>query len=121
MAQNAGLGDAWLTGAVDRSDGFEPTDLSDQSTAYSLLLERHYSEAEGPSARISILNPMATPEPRFTAQHLAVLRLPLSVDNFEAIGQRTTPNDETFIYLMSDDNQSDSQRTLLLQFRMHSD
>jgi hypothetical protein len=115
------LGDAWLTGAVDRSDGFEPTDLSDQSTAYSLLLERHYSEAEGPSARISILNPMATPEPRFTAQHLAVLRLPLSVDNFEAIGQRTTPNDETFIYLMSDDNQSDSQRTLLLQFRMHSD
>ena len=115
------LGDKWLTGTVDRSDGFEPTDLSDQPTAYSLLLERHYSEAEGPSARISILSPMATSDPRFTAKALAVLRLPLSVDNFEAIGQRTGPNDETFIYVMSDDNQSDTQRTLLLQFRMHPD
>jgi hypothetical protein len=112
-------GDAWLAGTIERSDGFEPTDLSEQPTAYSLLLERRYSVADGPAARISTIAPISPSEPKFAARHLAVLRLPLSVDNFEAIGQRTTPNGETFIYVMSDDNQSDSQRTLLLQFRMH--
>jgi hypothetical protein len=115
------LGDTWRSGTVERSDEFEPTDLSEQSTAYSLLLERRYSESEGPAARISVISPIATSEPKFSAERLAVLRLPLSVDNFEAIGQRTTSNGETFIYVMSDDNQSDSQRTLLLQFRMHSE
>jgi hypothetical protein len=28
-------GDAWLAGTVERSDGFEPTGLSEQSTAYT--------------------------------------------------------------------------------------
>jgi hypothetical protein len=111
-------GDTWMAGTVERSDGFEPTDLSDQLDAYSLLLERKYSEGEGPAARISIISPIETSEPKFGAQHLAVLRLPLTVDNFEALGQRTTANGETLIYVMSDDNQSDKQRTLLLQFRM---
>ena len=111
-------GDTWMAGTVDRSEGFEPTDVSEQPDAYSLLLERKYSEAEGPAARISILGPLVADQPTFGAQHLAVLRRPLSVDNFEAIGQRMTAGGETFIYLLSDDNQSDSQRTLLLQFRM---
>ena len=48
---------------------------------------------------------------------LATLREPLSVDNFEALAVRRVNNDETFVYLLSDDNQSDKQRTLLLQFR----
>jgi len=111
-------GDTWMAGTVERSDGFEPTDLSEQPDAYSLLLERKYSETEGPAARISIVSPLRSDQPTFGAQHLAVLRPPLAVDNFEAIGQRTTANGETFIYLLSDDNQSDKQRTLLLQYRM---
>jgi hypothetical protein len=111
-------GDSWMAGTVERSDGFEPTDMSEQPDAYSLLLERKYSEADGPAARISIVSPLVPDRPTFGAQHLAVLHLPLTVDNFEAIGQRTTASGETFIYLLSDDNQSDRQRTLLLQFRM---
>jgi hypothetical protein len=45
-----------------------------------------------------------------------VLRLPLSVDNFECIAVRPGPRDGRYIYLLSDNNQNPQQRTLLLQF-----
>jgi hypothetical protein len=50
------------------------------------------------------------------AYTLAVLRLPLSVDNFECIAVRPGPRDGRYIYLLSDNNQNPQQRTLLLQF-----
>ena len=48
---------------------------------------------------------------------LGVLRRPLTVDNFEAIAVRPAADGRIYVYLLSDDNQSDQQRTLLLQFR----
>ncbi len=44
------------------------------------------------------------------------LALPLTVDNFEGLASVPFPNGRTRFYLMSDDNGSSSQRTLLLAF-----
>ena len=117
----------WHEFAVERSDGFEPTSLAflpspqfpvAQKIDHSLLLllERRYTEADGPAARISILFPSIISD-RVAGFALATLRLPLSVDNFEGLAVRPAGDDQTFIYVLSDDNQSDKQRTLLLQFR----
>ena len=49
---------------------------------------------------------------------LAVLAPPLTVDNMEAIAARKNEAGETILYLMSDDNFSSDQRTLLMMFRL---
>jgi hypothetical protein len=106
---------AWAEIAVERSDGFEPTALARSADGKTLLLERRYTEADGPAARVSLLpSPFGSRIVGFT---LGVLRRPLSVDNFEAMALRQAPDGATDIYLLADDNQADSQRTLLLQFR----
>ena len=46
----------------------------------------------------------------------AVLKQPLPVDNFEAVAIGRSPDGSTRIWLLSDDNFSASQRTLLLAF-----
>jgi hypothetical protein len=117
----------WDAFAVERSDGFEPTSLAFLPSTLPpvaekvdhglhLLLERRYTEADGPAARISILFPSIISD-RVAGFTLATLRLPLSVDNFEGLAVRRIDDDNAFLYLLSDDNQSDKQRTLLLQFR----
>jgi hypothetical protein len=113
--------------SVERSDGFEPTSLAHflgpqfrvpEKVDHSLtiLLERRYTEADGPAARISMLFPSFF-STRIAGFTLATLRLPLSVDNFEGLAVRSAADDQAFVYILSDDNQSDKQRTLLLQFR----
>jgi len=49
---------------------------------------------------------------------LAELRQPLTVDNFEAVDAIRGPAGETLIYLLSDDNFSPLQRSLLLLFAL---
>ena len=44
------------------------------------------------------------------------MALPLTVDNFEGLASVPSPNGRTRFYLMSDDNGSSTQRTLLLAF-----
>lgn len=109
-------GAEWLALPIERSDGFEPTDAAILNDQNLLLLERRYTEQDGPAARVSLL-PRISGGPFRAAYTLAVLRLPLSVDNFEAIATRAAPDGGRFIYLLSDNNQNPQQRTLLLQLR----
>jgi hypothetical protein len=105
----------WQEFQIERSDGFEPTDLAAAGEGRLALLERRYTEQDGPAARISLL-PSTPADGPLAAYTLAVLRLPLSVDNFEAIATRSAPAGGRYIYLLSDNNQNPQQRTLLLQF-----
>ena len=107
---------AWAPFALERSDGFEPTDATIADDKSLILLERRYTEKDGPAARISLL-PRAFDGP-VAGYTLAVLRLPLSVDNFEDVAFQTAPDGGRYIYLLSDNNQNPQQRTLLLQFRL---
>jgi hypothetical protein len=110
-------GAAWQTLRIERSDGFEPTDLAAAGEGRLALLERRYTEQDGPAARVSLLpsGPSEGPQAAYT---LAILRLPLSVDNFECIAVRPGPDNSRYIYLLSDNNQNPLQRTLLLQLQL---
>lgn len=110
-------GSNWQPIWIERSDGFEPTDLADAREGQRILLERRYTEKDGPAARISVL-PGADSDGPQAAYTLAVLRLPLSVDNFECIAVRPGPENSRYIYLLSDNNQNPQQRTLLLQLQL---
>jgi hypothetical protein len=114
-----GKDQSWTGLFVERADGFEPTSLTHATEAQILLLERRYTETEGPAARISVLVPPLSN--RVAGFTLGVLRRPLTVDNFEAIAVRPAADGRVDVYLLSDDNQSDQQRTLLLQFRTRLD
>lgn len=107
---------SWTRFSIERADGFEPTSLASGPGSSPVLLERRYTEADGPAARISMIEPPLAP--RTSGFTLGVLRRPMTVDNFEALAIGAAPDGRAFIYLLSDDNQSDQQRTLLLQFRM---
>jgi hypothetical protein len=107
---------AWVPFALERSDGFEATDATIADDKSLILLERRYTEKDGPAARISLL-PRTFDGP-VAGYTLAVLRLPLSVDNFEDVAIQPAPDGGRYIYLLSDNNQNPQQRTLLLQFRL---
>jgi hypothetical protein len=105
------------------ADGFAPTDADepDFMPGYPILvLQRRYTPAEGASARIVWF--------RQSDEHwrpvrevvgletLAELAPPLNVDNMEGLAYRGVGG--RFLYLVSDDNFSPRQRTLLLKFEL---
>jgi hypothetical protein len=53
-------------------------------------------------------------------QQLAKLNSPLEVDNFEGIAAMSLPNGRVRLFIISDDNFSDNQRTLLYAFETSS-
>jgi hypothetical protein len=97
--------------------GFKPTDATLLPDGDLLVLERAASWlgfavrlVRVPAARIG-----RTP---FSGTEIARLRAPMTVDNFEGLSARRGKEGETLIYLVSDDNFSNLQRTLLFQFAL---
>lgn len=84
-----------------------------------LVLERRFTILDGPGARITLHRRSAwRAGATLEGEELAVIRQPLTVDNFEGIAAARGPRGETRIYLLSDDNFSFWQRTLLLMFEL---
>jgi hypothetical protein len=97
------------------SDGYSLTSLDRLPDGDYVALERFFAPVIGPRARIK----------RFTfdadgavvgVEELAALAPPLPLDNFEAISAVRMPSGATRLYIVSDDNFSRRQRTLLLAF-----
>ena len=89
-----------------------PTDadaLLDGSEA--LVLFRSYTPAEGNTAAIVAYAPDGT------RREIATFLPPLTLDNFEGLAVREEDG-RTYLYLVSDDNFSGSQRTLLMKFEL---
>ncbi len=91
--------------------GAVPTDGDRASDGTFYVLFRSYSPTDGNTAAITALAPDGT------RRDLAVLRAPLTVDNFEGLAVREDAG-RTFLYIVSDDNFSGSQRTLLMKFEV---
>ena len=91
-----------------------PTDAAASPDGDIYLLFRSYSPSAGNSAAIIRRKPDGAIEP------LAIIRPPLSVDNMEGLAIRQD-GERTFIYLISDDNFSRRQRTLLMKFEIAVD
>ncbi|MFZ5792665.1 MAG: esterase-like activity of phytase family protein [Pseudomonadota bacterium] len=109
---------AWKRLTLARTGRFRPTSLALLPSGDLLLVERSFTKAEGPAVRLSRLAASSIgPGARLVPEPIAEWRLPLTVDNFEAVAAEPAPGGGTYIFLVSDDNQNPLQRTLLLQFR----
>lgn len=111
----------WQPFAYRRDGGFRPTGATLLPSGDLLVVERRYTAADGPAARLMVVPRSAiAPHKIVQGQEIAKIARPLTVDNFEAVAARRGPSRETLIYLMSDDNFSSTQRTLLLMFTIET-
>ena len=106
----------WRPFAWRTSEGFKPTDATQLPSGELLVLERRFPPV---GARLRLL-PAASVKAGALLDGTEVARLEgsLQVDNMEGIDARRGPDGETLIWLISDDNYSFLQRTLLLLFRL---
>ena len=98
---------------------FLPTDAAALPNGDLLVLSRHFSVLGGARARLERV-PAGMIRAGATLQGTLVARFehPLTVDNFEGVAVVQGVNDETLVYILSDDNFNFFQRTLLLLFRL---
>lgn len=97
---------------------FDPADATALPNGDLLVLDRAFRLPYHFSNRLSLV-PAAAIRPGAVARGrlLATLDSPLIHDNFEGVAT-TQENGATIVWLVSDDNQSVLQRTLLLKFRL---
>lgn len=103
--------------AITYSDEFNVTDATFLPDGDLLILERRFSYTRGIAMRLrrfaaDTIRPGTTVE----GETLLDANMSYQIDNMEALAARPGPNGETIVYLMSDDNHSLIQRTLMLQF-----
>lgn len=93
--------------------GFRLSGLTSGPDGELVVLHHAYSPASGSRVRLEIVrDPMGAK----TVIGSLALAPPLTIDNFEAVSVVPMPNGRWRLYLLSDDNFSPTQRTLLLAF-----
>jgi len=111
--------DGWSVMTYANADDFKVTGAATLPDGDVLLLERRFTLRDGVAVRIRRLKgETIQPAARLRAEMIAELRPPLNVDNFEGIDIRTTDNGRTYVHIVSDDNFSPIQRTLLMMFEL---
>jgi len=100
------------------SGGYVPTGAA-RLDGVIYVIERRFSLLGGFASRVVTLPAAAVrPGARLMGQTLGELRAPLIAENFEAIAARHGPGGRVLLYLLSDDNFTLLQRTLLLQLSL---
>jgi hypothetical protein len=117
---------AWLIGgkapaqfSVRRTDAYDISDAVQLPSGDLLLLERKFSLLGGAGIRIRRIA-LAGIVPGATVDGPSIFDADLGfeIDNFEGIDAHVTADGETVLTLVSDDNFSMLQRTLLMQFTL---
>ena len=105
--------------AIRRTDKFDISDAVLLPSGDLLILERKFSWFSGIGIRIRRI-PLASVMPNATVDGPAIFEADLGddVDNMEGIDAHVTPEGDTVLTMVSDDNFSMIQRTLLLQFTL---
>jgi hypothetical protein len=105
--------------SVRRTDTFDISDAVLLPTGDLLLLERRFSLFGGIGIRIRRV-PLASVAPGAVIDGPAIFNADLGneIDNMEGIDAHVTPEGETVLTMVSDDNFSMIQRNLLLQFTL---
>ncbi|MBX3431133.1 MAG: esterase-like activity of phytase family protein [Hyphomonadaceae bacterium] len=102
--------------AYPLSDGFSLTGMDRMPNGDIVALERFYAPVVGARARITRFRPPSGDGGVVRPEVLARLDPPFPLDNFEGISAVQTADGVTRIYIVSDNNKSAQQRTLLLAF-----
>lgn len=109
----------WSRLSYPKHGEFKPTGATVLPDGDLLVLERRFTWLGGPAARLVVVEAkQVRPGAVLEGREIAEIRLPYTVDNMEGIAARRGPKGETLIYLLSDDNFSALQRTLLLMFAL---
>ncbi|MBV1900546.1 MAG: esterase-like activity of phytase family protein [Kordiimonadaceae bacterium] len=95
---------------------YSPTDAAALPDGSLLLLLRHYSVLDGVSAKILHITAEEIKAGIIRGREIGSLRAPLSVDNMEGLDVIMQPDGSVRLYLVSDDNFSSRQDTLLMVF-----
>lgn len=106
-----------LTYALD--GGFSVSDLAALPSGDVLALERHYTLRLATVVRVRRIPAAAVvPGAELNAELIAELRPPLTMDNMEGLSARQDAAGRTLVYMISDDNFTFLQKTLLLMFEI---
>ena len=98
------------------TQGFRPVDATELPDGTLLIVERRFSLPYQFSTRLLTIRPGAVQPGRIVAgQSIAALNAPLIHDNFEGVAA-VREGSKTIIWVVSDDNRSFLQRSLLLKF-----
>ena len=105
--------------SVRRTNGFDISDATLLPSGEMLVLERKFSLVEGVGIRIRRI-PLKSLAPDAVVDGPSIFEADLGneIDNMEGIDSFVTPEGDTVLTLVSDDNFSLIQRTLLLQFTL---
>jgi len=105
--------------SVRRTEGFDVSDAVLLPTGDLLVLERKFSLVAGVGIRIRRIA-LASVAPGATVDGPTIFTADLGeeIDNMEGIDAHVTPEGDTVLTMVSDDNFSLIQRTLLLQFTL---
>ncbi len=104
--------------SILRADGFDTTALDFLPNGDLVILERFFSPRKGVAMRLRrVKRADIRPEAAIAAETLLTLDNAHHIDNMEGLSIHRGPDGGTVLTLVSDDNFSVAQRTLLLQFR----
>jgi hypothetical protein len=113
------IGGAWEPFSYKRTEPYDPTDAKKLPNGDVMVLERRFSILGGLGARLCIIaGSTIKPGARLDCRTVAELQPPQSIDNMEGLAVRLNEKGETIVYMISDDNFSALQRTVLLVFRL---
>jgi hypothetical protein len=111
------IGGAGGTFTLKRSDEFDVSDCAVAPNGALLVLERRFSWARGVAMRIrSVPLAMIRPDALVDGSELAFADMGHQIDNMEGLSVHRDASGALVLTLISDDNFSPLQRTMLLQF-----
>ncbi|WP_031479290.1 esterase-like activity of phytase family protein [Maridesulfovibrio frigidus] len=109
----------WINLEYERVPDFRPTSAANLPNGKILTLERSYTGPGSLQIRLCVINNISLKSgSKIIPKEL--LRIPdsLPLDNYEGLDIVTTKNGGTFIYIISDDNFSPLQKTILMMFEL---
>ena len=99
--------------------GFNPTDMAELPDGRLLVLNRRFGLPSGFTAMLTIVDPGAiAPGKTVQGRVIAQFATPVLSDNYEGIAVVREADGGIGIWIVSDDNQSRLQQSLLLHFRL---
>ena len=111
----------WLSFHYQTKAALRPTGSVTLPNCDIAMVERSFSVVSGLKIRLTRLRSAEIqPTKLVSPVELAYLSYPLNIDNFEGIAARLSKNGKTLIYLVSDDNFNNEQRTLLVMFELNA-
>ena len=116
-----GNGTEWHRFHYLRTKGFRPTAASYSESGYVYLLERYYTPSAGVKIRVlRIKADSIIPKAKIKPELIALLEPPMTIDNMEGLTV-FNKNGIDHLLMISDDNYSKAQKTLLMLFMVSGD